>query len=385
MKLYKYKIIDLRSICSVGLLLFILGTGSTKAVASSPSLWAVEKVNLASNAGLVPDKLKDKYEKFISRGEYAELAMQAFNKTGRQISIRNQTPFFDIESSENRESLVQAYNVGLIKGFGNGIFKPDESITREQVATMLSVFVQLLDPNVDTKPKKTYNFVDGSDISIWALPMVSYCYENNIMSGTGEFRIKPRAYTTRQEAIILIYNLSKKFGLLSQEMLPKTDLDQRIQGKENLPSLEKALGEDNAHIVSQVIGDLPKMQFFENLCIDEDILKISFLNGEDESRIFMASSQEVMGNTTTGFITTGCNTMYPSNKDFTSMFLKLLSASKYKERVEEIFNSTINIASKTYKLNSTELDFGDNEYFRIYSVEYVSGTLFCFELHEKER
>lgn len=372
-------------LCVVGIFVFfiVLAT-SAMAISSKPSLWAVEKVNLAANEGLIPDDLKNSYHQAITREEYAELMLNVFNKTGKNISISNKDPFIDIESSKRKEILIKSYNAGFIKGFGNGIFKPGESITREQIAALLTTFIKLIDPTTNTNPKNSYDFVDKRDISNWSLPMVTYCYENQILKGTALLTINPKASTTCEQAIILAYNVAEKFEIVKKVAPLKPDIESLIKGSENLSSLKQNLGESNANVISKVISELPQNPYFENAFILKDILKISFLNGTDQSRVYIANTQEAQGDKTIDFITTGFRTMYPSNQDYVNTYLQLLSTSKYKKQVTEAVNSAIKSARETYQITPVQLAFDKDEYFRIYSTEAVKGVIFCFELHEKK-
>jgi subtilisin family serine protease len=147
------------------------------------------------------------YQANITREQFCELVVLAYQKiSGNQAMVGN-ISFNDTYNSE----ILKAANLGIVSGYGNGIFAPNDLITREQIATML---VRMIDKAVYYENASIYNknsFADSDLISDWALPSVNFAFDNNIMYGVGDNRIEPKANTTCEQAILLVYRVAVKY------------------------------------------------------------------------------------------------------------------------------------------------------------------------------
>jgi N-acetylmuramoyl-L-alanine amidase len=62
--------------------------------------------------------------------------------------------FSDIKASDwYANTISTAVNAGLIKGFENGTFRPNDSITREQMASLISKALTITGKTVDVEGK----------------------------------------------------------------------------------------------------------------------------------------------------------------------------------------------------------------------------------------
>jgi len=115
------------------LLIFTVVIGSSQAFAA-PSNWAVSEVESARENNLVPVNLLNDYQTQITREEFSEMAVMLYEALSGEIA-RNQfqNPFTDTSNPE----VLKAYDLGIVKGFGDGTFRPDRTITREEIAALL--------------------------------------------------------------------------------------------------------------------------------------------------------------------------------------------------------------------------------------------------------
>ncbi|OXM83651.1 S-layer homology domain-containing protein, partial [Paenibacillus rigui] len=97
------------------------------------------------------------------------------------------------------ENLVAA---GVIKGYDDGTFKPDKTITREEMVVMLSRIVNLNDLAKDTT-KGNFNDLNGS----YAAGDIKAVAQAGIVSGKGDGRFEPKSNATRAEALQIILNV----------------------------------------------------------------------------------------------------------------------------------------------------------------------------------
>ncbi len=86
---------------------------------------------------------------------------------------------------------------GIMEGYGDGTFGPDDSITREQMAAALW--------RLAGEPKAgTPSFDDASEISEWALTAVGWAQETGIMDGADGGLFRPQARATRAQAATVL-------------------------------------------------------------------------------------------------------------------------------------------------------------------------------------
>ncbi|MBN2222927.1 MAG: S-layer homology domain-containing protein, partial [Vallitaleaceae bacterium] len=123
------------------------------------------------------------------------------------------SPFTDTINHQYEEQIAKAFEVGIIQGNGDGTFRPDHYITREEVASLVVNLVKAIDPYQDFSVEKKYAFSDSNQIASWAKDYISFCYQEKIMLGTGAGgsgapTMNPKGLTTREEAILLLYRLA---------------------------------------------------------------------------------------------------------------------------------------------------------------------------------
>ena len=118
------------------------------------------------------------------------------------------TTFFpDVHSSMYYTAAINgAYYSGIVTGYGDtGLFKPDQNITREELATIIWRFAtKQLGPSPATAaymkgdPTKFNSMPDKDQVSDWAYDAMVWCADKGIIGGGGELR--PHDTTTRAEA-----------------------------------------------------------------------------------------------------------------------------------------------------------------------------------------
>lgn len=185
-------------------------------VTSVPSAWALEEIRQAKASGLLPDELSSDYVSSIKRNEYAALALLLYKRAGKEAVITNKEPFKDITGDRYEKELIEAYNAGLITGYGNGMYNPSANMTREEIASLIVKLVKAVNPNEAITVKTKQSFQDANLIGSWAKTYVEYCYENGIMKGISGNKIDPKGASTREQAIALIYRLGISKRIISE-------------------------------------------------------------------------------------------------------------------------------------------------------------------------
>lgn len=179
----------------------------TTFASSNHSSWATEEVNAAINAELVTDSVMVNYQANITREQFCEMVVRAYEKISGENAETGNMYFSDTNNVE----ILKAANLGIVTGYGNNVFGPNDLITREQIATML---VRMIDKSVSYANINVYNdnyFIDKNSISDWAVSSVNFAYDKGIMQGVGNNCIDPQANTTCEQAILLVYRTVNKY------------------------------------------------------------------------------------------------------------------------------------------------------------------------------
>ena len=173
--------------------------GFISVVQDMPSYWAVEQVDAAIAAGLVPQNLQVLYTAPITRAEFTALAVALYENQHGEIQGR--TTFTDT----NDVNVQKAAYIGVVLGVGNNRFAPDETLTREQAATMLA---RLADAIGRPLPNVAPTFDDNHLIADWAFAATGQVQAAGIMVGVGgNARFAPLDTYTREQSIVTIMRL----------------------------------------------------------------------------------------------------------------------------------------------------------------------------------
>lgn len=192
------KIINVMLSISIALSVFMPLSSQASSV---PSSWAVNEVNAAASEGLVTDSVSRDYQAAITREQFCEMVVLAYEKISGNTAKTGSDSFYDTDNNE----VLKAANLGIVTGYGDGIFGPKDLITREQIAAMLVRMIDVAVPYANVNVYNNNHFADNSTISDWARPAVNFAYDNKLMQGVGDNKIDPLANTTCEQAVLLVY------------------------------------------------------------------------------------------------------------------------------------------------------------------------------------
>lgn len=91
-------------------------------------------------------------------------------------------------------------NVGVIQGRGDGAFAPGDSTTRAEFCAFLA---RANGYNANYYQPKALPFAD-IDSSSWAVPYISFCYENGYINGYEDGTFRPNDYVTDEQAVKMV-------------------------------------------------------------------------------------------------------------------------------------------------------------------------------------
>ena len=91
-----------------------------------------------------------------------------------------------------------------IGGYGNGMFGPNDNITREQLAVMLWRYA-----GSPAATDKELHFTDADQASGFALEALRWAVENGIINGYGDGQLAPQGLATRGQVAQMLMNFLK--------------------------------------------------------------------------------------------------------------------------------------------------------------------------------
>ena len=95
----------------------------------------------------------------------------------------------------------------IMEGYGNGYFGPNDSITREQLVSILYRYAQYRKfSNLDTTGVELLKYGDYGDISGYAGGPMQWALKNSILSGRDNNLLEPKGVATRAEIAQIIRN-----------------------------------------------------------------------------------------------------------------------------------------------------------------------------------
>lgn len=155
-------------------------------------------------------------EAAVTRVQYAEMLVRALGLTGQAGA----PGYKDVQESDwFAEAVSLARKYGLMKGGMDGLFRPEETITREEAVTVLARAMKLTGLKTDSAGADgdfvLVDFGDSAQISGWARQAVATVVLSGLAAGAdGMFR--PQSDLKRAEAATLVQQLLQQSVLIDR-------------------------------------------------------------------------------------------------------------------------------------------------------------------------
>ena len=98
---------------------------------------------------------------------------------------------------------------GIVEGYGNGSFGPEDSITREQLAAILYRYAGYKGFDTTQGGMAVREFSDYDQISDWALEAMDWAVNAQVLSGKGNGVLDPLGTATRAEVAQVLMNFGE--------------------------------------------------------------------------------------------------------------------------------------------------------------------------------
>lgn len=121
-----------------------------------------------------------------------------------------QSAFSDVAANDADAAYIAwASENGIVNGKGEGVFAPNDSITREEMAAMIYRYMTYKGYSVSNT---TQAFADADSISAWAKDAVFAVQSAGIINGKGDNKFDPKNTATRAEYAVILVKFADVFG-----------------------------------------------------------------------------------------------------------------------------------------------------------------------------
>ncbi len=165
--------------------------------------WYEEAIQFAVDNGLFNGTTETTFspDSTMSRGM---LAAVLYRMAG-QPAVGASNAFTDVAAGKYyADAIAWASANGIVGGYGNGIFGPDDPITREQLAVMLWRYA-----GSPAATESELHFADIGEAGAFSKEALKWAAENGILNGYGDGRLYPKGLATRAQAAAMLMRYTK--------------------------------------------------------------------------------------------------------------------------------------------------------------------------------
>ena len=140
----------------------------------------------------------------------AQIVQILYNLEGTP-AVSGTTPFTDLTANWYKPAILWAYQNNVVAGTSPTTFDPDQPVTREQIAVILTQYMfHVLKMNRTWTPADLSTFPDGAQVSGWAKEAMQDAVALGLINGTkasdGVVYLDPQGSAQRQQVATILMN-----------------------------------------------------------------------------------------------------------------------------------------------------------------------------------
>lgn len=182
---------------------------------AAPTAWYHDGIHYCIEKGLMHGISADK---FLPDGSVtrAQLAAILWRLEGNPAPVST-ADFSDVaDGAWYAEAVRWAVGSGVVKGYADGRFRPNDAVTREQMAALLYRFAGYKGYDVSIGgDTDILRFTDGAAVGGYAVPAMRWACGSGLMTGAqrdGGMALAPRDTTTRAQTATLLTRFQSAFA-----------------------------------------------------------------------------------------------------------------------------------------------------------------------------
>ncbi|XEC95806.1 S-layer homology domain-containing protein [Paenibacillus tarimensis] len=164
--------------------------------------WAYEEINTLKMMDIVQGYGDNTFKpnQSITRAEFVKMTVDTLGLEAQTTEL-NFTDKNELRAW-SEEYVQTAVKAGLIKGYDDGTFRPNQNISRAEMVTILVRGLEL-----ELEEEYQLSYADKTEIHAWALPYVKTATANQLVQGRSENRFAPKEQASRAEVTAVLYRI----------------------------------------------------------------------------------------------------------------------------------------------------------------------------------
>lgn len=165
---------------------------------STPSAWATEAIEYVQNQKWMQGRGNGNFSPRdeLTRAEFATVITRILNLEEYSVDKRK---YVDTNGHWAEKYINLATVAGYMQGYGDGTFKPNEKISREEIAKVLSLMKLKTETEIERKP----NFIDVKTTS-WSYDSIIKIAKYGVMNGYEDATFRPKNKISREEMAVTL-------------------------------------------------------------------------------------------------------------------------------------------------------------------------------------
>lgn len=144
----------------------------------------------------------------MTRAMFATIIGRLYERSYGPLATTGGATFTDVNyDSWYGPYLTWCAEKGIVKGIGGNLFAPEQQVTRQEMAAMLTRFAEVL--NLSVQNDSSLQYTDASQIAQWAQSGARFCQENGIIEGRTGGVFAPTAFGSRAEVSAMVERFVK--------------------------------------------------------------------------------------------------------------------------------------------------------------------------------
>ena len=175
----------------------------------APGAWYESAVRYAYTHGIMEGTSATTFVpgKSLTRAE----AVQVLYNLEDQPAVSGNAAFPDLVYEWYKPAIAWAESTGVVDGYEDGTFRPDQPVTRQEFAQMLHNYAAYKGYDL-TAEGDLSAFPDGNQVQEWALPAMTWANGNALINGHDDGTLEPGGTTTRAQAASILMRFDQNLA-----------------------------------------------------------------------------------------------------------------------------------------------------------------------------
>ena len=188
----------------------------------SQNYWASKEINIVVDNNIMTlSGNRFNPEGNMTRVEFVNALLKVLSDENLNVTISNK--FKDVQSSNpNYDNILRSQQLGLVYGYPDGTFKPNNTVLRSEAQSVISHITK----DMDADTSVLNQFKDAAAIPAWAKRVYAKTINYGIYVNYPDSReLRPNDNLSRAEAAVLLARLKEKLDLVKQEYIGTTRIE----------------------------------------------------------------------------------------------------------------------------------------------------------------